>query len=491
MNAQNLYRLRTRPPRYIVDGVPSSEHRRFRMQGASGSASGDPPPHMPAEPASFPAGPSSRMQGDASTPSGTASLGAGTFRPAAERGRGRGRGQVVPPSLSPRAVPDAEAASGDESSNDGVGQSRRRGEEDDLEAVIAGMQSLQVKINGGRKKHTRQALDLQEAIRKEACELMRVTRVTKGRSTTYGRFPPPPALWEGEKPDPANLTMAWTKTPSHPYNRAVAEIIARSVLDNQEYQHLLVLSPQLNIDGRALKQRSKRPKRVPLDMIVSQMLVSFRRFKEVWQEQQNERLMATAPAAQRLAYEAEQSSAVFLDMGGHCVPAATRFQKVQQIPLGEKVAPAEMSGTKDGDTETKKPGIGDTRSGSGSIASTGILFAWAVTEVDSVADFPKEPPEPAGPAHASLNGPTLDGTPGSIRIFLSVKDHDYCVWVLHPTAGHNEWVKAKPGNGHPNRTVLPGYRLNLRNPRSPSWVTEKTYKEYSAPSKQVLWWMRQ
>ncbi|KAH7074337.1 hypothetical protein BKA62DRAFT_678833 [Auriculariales sp. MPI-PUGE-AT-0066] len=165
-------------------------------------------------------------------------------------------------------------------------------------------------------------------------------------------------------------------------------------------------------------------------------------------------------------------------MGGHCVPAATRFQKGAANSLGEKVAPAEMSGTKDGDTETKKPGIG------GSIASTGILFAWAVTEVDSVADFPKEPPEPAGPAHASLNGPTLDGTPGSIRIFLSVKDHDYCVWVLHPTAGHNEWVKAKPGNGHPNRTVLPGYRLNLRNPRSPSWVTEKTYKEYTIGSNQ-------
>ncbi|KAH7107101.1 hypothetical protein BKA62DRAFT_668139 [Auriculariales sp. MPI-PUGE-AT-0066] len=155
----------------------------------------------------------------------------------------------------------------------------------------------------------------------------------------------------------------------------------------------------------------------------------------------------------------------------------------------EKVAPVVAPAMYGTSSIVKQPEIGGTHSGTGSIASTGIRYAWAATEVDSATDFPAEPPESAGVLlPASTDRPTLEGTPGSIRIYLSVKDKEFRVWVLRSIGGHSKWVISMSGDLHPNQEALQGYRLNMRNPRAPSWVQEKTYRMYEAPSKRVEWW---
>ncbi|KAH7106685.1 hypothetical protein BKA62DRAFT_797839 [Auriculariales sp. MPI-PUGE-AT-0066] len=133
----------------------------------------------------------------------------------------------------------------------------------------------------------------------------------------------------------------------------------------------------------------------------------------------------------------------------------------------------------------KQAEIGGTHVGTGNIASTGIRYSWATTEVDSTADFPSEPPESAGVLPATADKPKLEGSPGSIRVYLSVKDRDFRVWVLRSVGGRSKWVTSISGDLHPNQEVLQGYRLNMRNPRTPSWVQEKTYKMYEAPSKRI------
>ncbi|KAH7097052.1 hypothetical protein BKA62DRAFT_774611 [Auriculariales sp. MPI-PUGE-AT-0066] len=134
----------------------------------------------------------------------------------------------------------------------------------------------------------------------------------------------------------------------------------------------------------------------------------------------------------------------------------------------------------------KQAEIGGTHVGTGNIASTGIRYSWATTEVDSTADFPSEPPESAGVLPATADKPKLEGSPGSIRVYLSVKDRDFRVWVLRSVGGCSKWVTSISGDLHPNQEVLQGYRLNMRNPRTPSWVQEKTYKMF----KPVHWLAR-
>ncbi|KAH7108470.1 hypothetical protein BKA62DRAFT_667326 [Auriculariales sp. MPI-PUGE-AT-0066] len=261
-----------------------------------------------------------RMQADeAASPGGPYLRGGASRRPAGERGGGQHassnsgprdvRGTVAPTTPESGNNDSADQVMEEEDFDMNVHATDSEHEDDDEFAeLISGMHSLKVKIENGRKKHCKQSSDLQEAIRQEACKLMGVTRQHQGRRTIWSQLPAPPALWEGEEPDPENLTMAWTMTATHPYNRAAANIIAHSVLNNQQYQHLLILPPRYNADGRQLSPRSKRPKLVPLEMILNQMLVSYRRFQEVWKQQQNERLLATAPATQRSAYEAERNN---------------------------------------------------------------------------------------------------------------------------------------------------------------------------------------
>ncbi|KAH7060953.1 hypothetical protein BKA62DRAFT_424685 [Auriculariales sp. MPI-PUGE-AT-0066] len=121
------------------------------------------------------------------------------------------------------------------------------------------------------------------------------------------------------------------------------------------------------------------------------------------------------------------------------------------------------------------------------INSTGVQYAWSVTEVDSKTDFPFMPPEPCGPLHFDAPA-TISGTRGSICAFISCKDREFQAWVLDEVHGAARWVPASSGHAHPNQTVLKGYKLNLRNPRAPSWVNSKTHREYQSRSKELDWW---
>ncbi|KAH7090974.1 hypothetical protein BKA62DRAFT_676962 [Auriculariales sp. MPI-PUGE-AT-0066] len=128
-----------------------------------------------------------------------------------------------------------------------------------------------------------------------------------------------------------------------------------------------------------------------------------------------------------------------------------------------------------------------TYSNTSTINSTGVQYAWSVTEVGSRTDFPATPAEPAGPLQA--NGvPALSNTRGSIRVFISCKDREFRAWVLDEVLGEVQWVSAVSGHLHPNQTLLRGYKLSLRNPRAPSWVNSKTHKEYGSRSKKIEWW---
>ncbi|KAH7089329.1 hypothetical protein BKA62DRAFT_777080 [Auriculariales sp. MPI-PUGE-AT-0066] len=260
-----------------------------------------------------------RMQAnEAASPGGLYLRGGASRRPAGERGGGQHassnsgprdvRGTVAPTTPESGNNDSADQVTEEEDFDMNVHTTDSEHEDDEFAELISGMHSLKVKIENRCKKHCKQSSDLQEAIRQEACKLMGVTRQHQGRRTIWSQLPAPPALWEGEEPDPENLTMAWTMTATHPYNHAAATIIAHSVLNNQQYQHLLILPPRYNADGRQLSPHSKRPKLVPLEMILNQMLVSYCHFQEVWKQQQNERLLATAPATQQSAYEAERNN---------------------------------------------------------------------------------------------------------------------------------------------------------------------------------------
>ncbi|KAH7101819.1 hypothetical protein BKA62DRAFT_770303 [Auriculariales sp. MPI-PUGE-AT-0066] len=123
-------------------------------------------------------------------------------------------------------------------------------------------------------------------------------------------------------------------------------------------------------------------------------------------------------------------------------------------------------------------------SGVNCITSTGRRYFVLVTEWTSATALPETPPEPAGPIQSNQLEPTLSGTVGSIRVIISYETKRAYCWIL--TVAHDGrlvWLKATAGQLHPDQQVLTGYKLSVRDPEAPSWVSASTYSQYGAPSK--------
>ncbi|KAH7084064.1 hypothetical protein BKA62DRAFT_678475 [Auriculariales sp. MPI-PUGE-AT-0066] len=190
---------------------------------------------------------------------------------------------------------DADTDASTESSDD---------EEEDLGEVIV-VSRVRLKAEGARKQHDRHTLAVQEAIRQQACICMGIERKKKGNTTMYSELPPPPLICDNVQPNPDALTMAWTQTPRHPYNRAAADIIAEALFKNPDFKELLGTPA-----GRASKP-------LTLQTVSDQMTVSFRTFAKVWKDQHNARAIAVASAQHKDAYHKMLDQARLLHNADH------------------------------------------------------------------------------------------------------------------------------------------------------------------------------